>query len=351
MRILFLGETYRADAKTWKQGIKAASGYDIDTYELTKGGSRFYRILTFSAKLISICFNRGPVYDIILAERSTSYGFLALFHQAKLRVVAQQGATDLFSNSFISIFFKGLIQKKVYRDSDLIHAWGQTMHQHMVSIGVPPSKIILGPKGIDLSVFKYESFHSKPAQPLNLIVTRSLEWYYRHDLILQAMSKLKSKHHNLVLHIVGDGSQRQPLEDLAFSLGLTDCVVFHGRLQQLDLARLLMISRFYISAPNTEGYSSSLMEAMACGCIPIVTDLPANRESITHGINGYLFENGNAEHLHSILEEVLNDRVDFKSISEMNRRTAENEFDVSKNMKHFWKLYADKYSKLNTRID
>ncbi|MFM8950426.1 MAG: glycosyltransferase, partial [Bacteroidota bacterium] len=94
--------------------------------------------------------------------------------------------------------------------------------------------------------------------------------------------------------------------------------------------------------------SSSLMEAMACGCIPVITDLPSNRESVMHGVNGFLFENGNPNDLHHCLEEVLNFKGDLVSIADVNRKTAEDQFDVSKNMNHFWKLYMDKYDELNS---
>lgn len=343
-----MGETYRTDAITWINGIKMASGFDVETFELPNSESRIARLWALLKKLFSLFFNRGPYYDIVLAERSTSYGFLALFQRAKLRVVAQQGATDLFPNTFLSKLIKGWIQKQVYRKSDLIHAWGQTMYQHMLSIGVDSHKIILGPKGIDLSVFIFESFHLKSLKPLNLVVTRSLEWYYRHDLILQAISKLVSIHPEIVLHIVGDGSKKQKLVDLSDRLGISDCVVFHGRINQAELAKLLMISRIYISAPNTEGYSSSLMEAMACGCIPVITDLPSNRENITHGVNGFLFENGNPNELNNCLEQILNFTGDLSFFSDKNRKTAENQFDVSKNMKHFWTLYTHKLTQLSS---
>lgn len=343
-----MGETYRADAKTWMEGIKEASGCEMDTYELSNRGTRLSRILELLSKWISMIFQNGTNYDIVLAERSTSYGFLALFQRAKIRVVAQQGATDLFPNTFLSKLFKGFIQKQVYRKSDLIHAWGQTMFQHMASVGVNQSKIILGPKGIDLSVFKFYPYDLKSDKPLHMVVTRSLEWYYCHDLILQAFSKLKREYSGWVLHIVGDGSQRQSLEDLTNRLGLSNQVVFHGRLDRYELAELLMKSRIYISAPNTEGYSSSLMEAMACGCIPVVTDLPANRENITHGVNGYLFEKGNPDDLNHCLKMVLSSQAKCDSISASNRLSAEANFDVSKNMIHFLNQYTDKLNELSS---
>lgn len=343
-----MGETYRSDAKTWMEGIKEASGCEMDTYELSNRGTRLSRILELLSKWFSMIFQRGTNYDIVLAERSTSYGFLALFQRAKVRVVAQQGATDLFPNTFLSKLIKGFIQKQVYRKSDLIHAWGQTMFQHMASVGVDQSKIILGPKGIDLSVFKFYPYDLKSDKPLHMVVTRSLEWYYCHDLILQAVSKLKREYSDWVLHIVGDGSQRQSLEDLTKRLGLSNQVVFHGRLERYDLAELLMKSRIYISAPNTEGFSSSLMEAMACGCIPVVTDLPANRENITHCVNGYLFGNGNPDELSHCLKMVFSNQANYNSISESNRLYAEAKFDFSKNMEHFWDHYLNKLNDLGS---
>lgn len=49
---------------------------------------------------------------------------------------------------------------------------------------------------------------------------------------------------------------------------------------------------FYISIPKSDGTSISLLEAMAYGCIPITSDLPANKEWINHLENG-IISNGN----------------------------------------------------------
>jgi len=47
-------------------------------------------------------------------------------------------------------------------------------------------------------------------------------------------------------------------------------------------------SQVYVSLVSTEGVSSSLLEAMACGVFPIVPDIPANRLWIEDGKNGFL---------------------------------------------------------------
>jgi glycosyltransferase involved in cell wall biosynthesis len=45
-------------------------------------------------------------------------------------------------------------------------------------------------------------------------------------------------------------------------------------------------AKIWVSIPESDATSISLLEAMACGCIPIVSDLPANREWIKSGVNG-----------------------------------------------------------------
>jgi hypothetical protein len=98
MKILFLGETYRADAQTWIQGIQKESGVIIDTVEIKTIRYRPIRAIQAIFFIFRLLWGRffGPNYDIVLAERSTSYGIFALFTNAKVKIVAQQGISDIF---------------------------------------------------------------------------------------------------------------------------------------------------------------------------------------------------------------------------------------------------------------
>jgi glycosyltransferase involved in cell wall biosynthesis len=46
----------------------------------------------------------------------------------------------------------------------------------------------------------------------------------------------------------------------------------------------------FVSVPESDGTSVSLLEAMAAGCLPILSDLPANREWVEDGRNGLLVD-------------------------------------------------------------
>ena len=57
---------------------------------------------------------------------------------------------------------------------------------------------------------------------------------------------------------------------------------------------LLANHHIYVSTARSDTTSVSLLEAMACGLFPVVTDIPANREWIDDGHNGRLFPAGDA---------------------------------------------------------
>jgi glycosyltransferase involved in cell wall biosynthesis len=60
-------------------------------------------------------------------------------------------------------------------------------------------------------------------------------------------------------------------------------------------------SKIWVSIPESDATSISLLEAMSLGCIPVVVDLPANREWIEHQKNGIIVQNIDA----NFLEEAL----------------------------------------------
>jgi len=62
-----------------------------------------------------------------------------------------------------------------------------------------------------------------------------------------------------------------------------------GFIDQKAQEEIYRKARFYISIPESDSTSVSLLEAMKYGCIPIVSNIPANREWILNGINGVFF--------------------------------------------------------------
>ncbi|OXA92502.1 glycosyltransferase [Flavobacterium hercynium] len=343
-KILFLGESYRADAITWMNGLKEFGNFDIITWELqTPSNSklnRFKRILEYGFApfaIRKIVHQQKP--DMVIAERTTSYGFLAALSGSKTIAVAQQGRTDLWPEGSVLYPFKKFIQKYAFKKAHLIHAWGPVMTISMKEIGVDMNKVLVLPKGINLSLFAPStSFSTK----IEAIVTRSLQPEYRHDSILKSFAILHQKGIDFSLTIVGDGTRLNFLKELAKDLKIENKVIFTGRIPNTDLPALLQQANIYISMPITEGVSASLFEAMACNCYPIVSNIPGNQSWITHRKNGQLIEIDNIEIL---AEELI---WSFENAESRNNAILENRkfVEANANYKTNMKLIADKYHTL-----
>lgn len=348
-KILFLGETYRADAITWMNGLTAFGDFEFITWELKTPNhtffSRFFRLLEFCTGLFQvrkIIKQHQP--DMVIAERTTSYGFLAAISGVKPIAIAQQGRTDLWPEKSLLLPLKKIIQHYAFEKADLIHAWGPVMTISMKAIHVDMNKVLVLPKGIDL--VKFGKQNTANTSKINAIVTRSLTSDYRHDIILKAFSILNQKGIDFQLTIVGDGKELPKLKELARKLKIEKKVNLTGRIPNTKLPELLQKSNIYLSMPITEGVSASLFEAMACNCYPIVTDIPGNQSWIKHRENGQLIT---IDNYRMLSEEILwaFENKEYRNAAVLkNRQFVEENADYNTNMK----IIADKYHELiNTK--
>jgi len=94
---------------------------------------------------------------------------------------------------------------------------------------------------------------------------------------------------------------------------LKNSVVLNGKAGHPELEHWFNAADFYISASHKEGSGYALIEAMACGCIPIVTSIPSFNKITGNGKFGFLFERGNPESLLKILLNLKN--IDKEKLS------------------------------------
>ncbi|MFV8353534.1 glycosyltransferase [Flavobacterium sp. XS2P14] len=344
-KILFLGETDRADAITWMDGLKEFGDFEIITWELKTLSNclhnRILRIFEFKLAIFKIRkIIKAQRPDMVIAERTTSYGFLAALSGVKPVAIAQQGKTDLWPEKSISLPLKKLLQYYAFKKADLIHAWGPVMTISMIEANVDMNKVLVLPKGIDL--VKFNNQNTANPEKICAIVTRSLLPEYRHDIILKSFAILNQKGIDFVLTIIGDGTQLSKLKDLAKDLGIENKINFTGRIPNSELPKLLQRSNIYISMPITEGVSASLFEAMATNCYPIVTDIVGNKSWITHRKNGQLVT---IDDYRMLADELI---WAFKNEKYRNGAVANNRLFLEKNADYSinMKIIANKYHEL-----
>jgi glycosyltransferase involved in cell wall biosynthesis len=123
--------------------------------------------------------------------------------------------------------------------------------------------------------------------PPRLIMVATLELHKDHATLLKAMPAVIRAVPAVQLWLAGEGSQRDRLQGLSASLGLTDAVIFLG--SRRDVPALLGQSDVFVfSTTREEGLGTVLIEALAAGLPVVASDVPACHEALAGGRWGTL---------------------------------------------------------------
>jgi glycosyltransferase involved in cell wall biosynthesis len=124
--------------------------------------------------------------------------------------------------------------------------------------------------------------------------------------LIQAAKLVNARRPEVHFIAVGDGPQREMYENLVKSIGVAN---FHFLGDRNDTPALLRRMNVNVLASHAEGLSTSLLEAMASGCICVASDIPSNRYLLDEERAGLLFPDGNPEALANAIERLLSDQA------------------------------------------
>jgi glycosyltransferase involved in cell wall biosynthesis len=279
--------------------------------------------------------------DVLIAYRTTSYGFLGSLTGFHPFVVAAQGEDDVWPPGHWSNFIVRRLAKRAAITADLIHVWSENMLPSILKHGVSKSKVLIRHRGIDFNRFIFKVPFINENQ-LIFVTTRSLNKEYNHIIIFNGIlqAAMRNKHIHFIWHILGDGPLRLHLKKRALEVPDNFKVILHGAVSYETVILTLSESDVYISLPETEGFSSSLLEAMASGCIPMVSKLPANHLFINQLDNGFLLD-FDEKSIADACSNVWENREYWKSKVLVNRDKAIELAEVQSSVSLFIKQYNE----------
>ena len=143
----------------------------------------------------------------------------------------------------------------------------------------------------------------------------TLEQYQKApDILIRAFGLLKDK--SIELTIVGDGRRRSDLEDLCLKYKIKN-VKFVGNLKSsLDVREYLKSHSFFVLPSRGEGLPRAMIEAMACSCICIGSDIGGIRELLDQE---FIVEVGKVKPLALKIDEYSNkSAIELQSVSNRN---------------------------------
>jgi len=214
-----------------------------------------------------------------------------------------------------------------------------------VKYGMNPEKTVVFPWGVDLEHFspttdyRPSTMGDRPLSAVTLFCNRSWEPRYGVDVLARAFVKVAGQNENVDLILLNGGSQGVNIRRILQSGGVLDRVTFGGQVSQTDLPRWYHMTDLYISPSHVDGSSVSLMEALACGLPCLVSDIPANKEWVVENENGWLFRDGDADHLAEKILAAISQREELPKIGRASRRSAEMRADWKKNAEALMNVY------------
>ncbi|HPX10665.1 MAG TPA: glycosyltransferase [Syntrophales bacterium] len=251
-----------------------------------EGGN--FRILLSLPRLRSILKRVNPRF--VNAHYLTSHGLLAaILKKGSFRrpftLIQSTWGTDVLVTPFRNGAYR-LAAKFALGQADLVTSDSEFMSRTIGRLtGRPVVTFPFGPEAIP-------PLDPKGKIPGLFYSNRALSENSNIEEILRFFGRIARERAEAALVVANDGSRRKALEEMVRAAGLESRVRFVGYLSQEAQERMYGEARFYLSLPVSDATSVSLLEAMAHGCIPIVSDIPANREWVRHGENGLLYREG-----------------------------------------------------------
>lgn len=232
------------------------------------------------------------------------------------------------------------IAKVVLSRADAMTSVAEHVSSEIRRMGFERQEILTFPMSVPTDAFTPDGTGIEGWNPETAVFSnRSLYPLYNLELLVRAAQLIARKRAETKIFIAGKGPERQMLVSLAESLGVSGRIEFLGEIPHDQMPGYLRSSAVYVSTALSDGASVSLLEAMACGATPVVADIPANREWIKDGENGFLFSPDDATALAAKLEQCL-DRPDLRQKArEMNVRIIRQRAQWNLNVEKLLDLY------------
>ncbi len=168
-----------------------------------------------------------------------------------------------------------------------------------------PSIVLPGNGGLDLDVFHPPS---QPAAAPVVVNPRGFRAYVRNDTFFRAIPLVLDERPEtrfLCAAMQGEAAAEAWLD----RLHIRQAVQLLPHMPRPQLAQVFRQAWVTVSPSVHDGTPNSLLESMACGCVPVAGDLESIREWIADGENGRLVDPGDPQALAAAIVQALNDET------------------------------------------
>lgn len=330
---------------------------------------------------LAVRFNRGPcVSSIICLDKGGDLAKEADKRGIKVIVVGRSNGIDLFLPLRLAKILKsekadvvhthnpgpliyGTLAARLARIKGIVHTrhgrekrpvsrfiW--SMNDAIVAISndagerlsrfnhINSSKIKIIHNGIDVSRCHFVSRVRQGRKDGKHIIGTVCRLDHFKDIpnLIESFEKLLTFFTDAELWIAGDGDLRKDLEHIAYSKGLKDKIRFMG--WQSDIPGLMQQFDVFVLPSISEGISLALLEAMACGCPVVATEVGGNPEVVIDQKTGFLIPPKDPDKMADAIIKLLRDSTLAEKMRDSARKRVEENFSLERMVNEYEILYT-----------
>ena len=335
MRIATLSNASVIHTRRWVEHFRAR-GHEVSLWSLEPGPAELRAhalpalplpgVLRYPLAVPALVRDlRAFAPDLIDAHYVPNYGLMGVLSGWRPVSVSAWGSDLLISGRQGPL--RRLRAHFVLSRADLVIADADNLARAARELGGRAGRVHGVPWGI-----RVDRFRPGKRQAGLLLSTRMHEAVYDIETLIEGVAPVMARSADLELVIAADGSRRPALERRAAERLPRGRFRFVGRLEPGALAEWLGRADVYLSGSHSDSTSLSLLEAMASGAVPVVSDIEGNREWVREGEGARLFAPGNAAALSRALEAALADTAWREGARVHNRSVVELRGDWTRNM-------------------
>jgi len=259
-----------------------------------------FRVLNRVRPNIVICFYVLDAFPLVVLKKVFGYS---------IHVVAVGG--DINLNRRLR---HRLMRRFIYLGSNGLFAFSEPLKNEMAKecdcevrvippIGTDPS--FFRPMGLKVPL--REKWKIKK-EDLVILTVCSLDKNKAVDVLIRAVTLLRSyRRHEVRLLVAGEAREEgylASLQELIRELGIGENVIFLGFRSATELLELYNLADIFALASYSEGYPRALLEAMACGCVSLCTNVGDVARIVQDGYNGFILQKHSPEDIAQNIQRI-----------------------------------------------
>ncbi len=256
-------------------------------------------------------------------------------HELSLASMAERRAGK--QSALIASWYKGKapadnpVMRRVFRTVSAVLCVSSAVREQFVRSGlIDAANCFVLPGMIDTERFHpaldrnaaREQMGIPPDAPVAGMISR-FQPYRRHDLAVEAWSKVVERLSEVRLVLIGRGENEERIRDLVHRKGLDKSVVFAGYHTDDFPEYVAALDLLVYLSPGSDGTCRTVLEAMAVGRPPVVAPIGALVDLVEHNKTGVILSDSSPDALASAVIETLSSPEKLQRMGEEGRRLVE----------------------------